>query len=382
MGGAGGVLDDAVGVVAREARRHQGEEHRLAEDQAVRPVEVLQHALGVDGEALHHRSHLDQQVVGEQGRVGQDDPLHRGVGDVALVPQGDVLEAGAEVAAQDPGQAGQAFARDRVALVGHGRAALLPGPERFRRLAHLGALEVADLGGELLDRRAHRRARPQVLGVAVAGHDLGGRHRLQAEGLAHLALHDGVDVGVRADRAGQLADGDAVPCPLEALAVAVGLQRPVGQLDAERGRLGVHAVGAAGHRDVPELDGPGLQCVDQIAAGDDQQVGGLGEGGAEGGVDHVARRQAVVHPVTGGGTDCRLDHVDEGGHVVVGGALALVDRGHEGGVDGGARSRTALASSGGTTPRLDHPSVARTSISSHRASLASSVKRAAIFGSE
>ena len=175
VGGAGRVLDGAVGVVAGEAGRDQGQEDGLAEDQPVGAVEVLQHAVGVDGEAVDDPRHAHEEVVGEQGRVGEDDPLHAGVGDVALVPQGHVLQARPQVAPEHPGQAGQALAGDGVALVGHGRAALLPGPEGFGRLAHLGALEVADLGGHHLDGGAHRGAGPQVLGVAVAGHDLGGR---------------------------------------------------------------------------------------------------------------------------------------------------------------------------------------------------------------
>ena len=56
-----------------------------------------------------------------------------------------------QVAPQDPGQARQPLGRDRVALVGHGRRALLPGLEPLLDLAHLGALEVAQLRGDQLD---------------------------------------------------------------------------------------------------------------------------------------------------------------------------------------------------------------------------------------
>ena len=87
-----------------------------------------------------------------------------------------------EVAAQHAGLAGELLALDRVALVRHGRAALLAGGERLGRLADLGALQVADLGGDELEGRADRRARVQVLGVAVPGDHLGGRDRGQPEG--------------------------------------------------------------------------------------------------------------------------------------------------------------------------------------------------------
>ena len=49
-----------------------------------------------------------------------------------------------------------------------------PGAERLLDLAHLGALEVADLGREALQPGAGERDRLQQLGVAVARDDLGG----------------------------------------------------------------------------------------------------------------------------------------------------------------------------------------------------------------
>ena len=55
-------------------------------------------------------------------------------------------------------------------------------------LAHLGALQVADLERERLDRRADRRARVEQLGVTVAGDHLRGRHRPEPERLAHVGL--------------------------------------------------------------------------------------------------------------------------------------------------------------------------------------------------
>ena len=78
------------------------------------------------------------------------------------------------VAAQHAREAADALARDRVALVRHRRGALLAARERLRRLAHLAALEVADLGREAVERAAEDRERGQQLGVAVAPDDLRG----------------------------------------------------------------------------------------------------------------------------------------------------------------------------------------------------------------
>ena len=55
-----------------------------------------------------------------------------------------------------------------------------PARERLLDLADLGALQVADLGRDRLDRRADRRTGVEVLGVAVPRDDLGRRHRARA----------------------------------------------------------------------------------------------------------------------------------------------------------------------------------------------------------
>ncbi len=75
-----------------------------------------------------------------------------------------------------------------------------------------------------------------------------------------MVLDPGVDVGERPDRPGQLADGHPVAGRPQPLHVAVGLQRPQGELGAEGGRLGVHPVGPAGDRHVDGLERPGLQA--------------------------------------------------------------------------------------------------------------------------
>ena len=60
--------------------------------------------LRVDHHPFHKRQNPPLHVVEQDRRVGQDDPLDRGVRDVALVPQRHVLECGLGVAAEDPGE--------------------------------------------------------------------------------------------------------------------------------------------------------------------------------------------------------------------------------------------------------------------------------------
>jgi hypothetical protein len=67
------------------------------------------------------------------------------------VPEHHVLKTDNSVGAQHAGQPGDALAHDRILLVRHRRRALLAAGERLERLAHLSALEVADLGREAVE---------------------------------------------------------------------------------------------------------------------------------------------------------------------------------------------------------------------------------------
>ncbi len=151
-------LDEAVGVFAGHAGFGEVEQELAGEDEAAGGFEVLQHAGGVDEELGDEVFGLGEQVVGEDGGVGEDDALGGGVGDVALVPEGDVLEGGLGVGADDAGEAGDLFAGDGVALVRHRAGALLLFGEELFGFADLGALEVADLGGDLVERAEQRMA--------------------------------------------------------------------------------------------------------------------------------------------------------------------------------------------------------------------------------
>ena len=145
----------------------------------------------------------------------------------------------------------------------------------------------------------------------------------------------------------------------------------------------MHAVGAAGHGRVHELEGARLEHRHQRPRGVEQQVGGARQRGAQGGVDHVGGGEPVVDPRPLGRADGVLDHVDEGGHVVVGDALAVVDGRHQLGRHlGGPGPHGGGGRRGGSTPTSAQPSTARSSTSSHISKRASSVNSAAISGSE
>ena len=260
--------------------------------------------------------------------VGQHDALGRAVADVALVPEGDVLHAHERVAAQHAGAAGHALAEDRVALVGHGRGPLLALAERLLGLAHLGALQVAHLGGELLDAGADDGDGGEERGVAVALHDLvADGLAADVELLADEVLDAGVDVVVGADGAADLADRGVDGDGAHALEVAADLERPDAELHAEGDRLGVDAVRAPDLHGVAELERAPLEHLaqrDEVAL--EEQAGAL-DLQRQRGVEHVAARHPVVD-VLAGVADVLGDVGEEGDDVVVGRRLDLVDAGH------------------------------------------------------
>src|SRR5581483_6545630 len=181
-GSHGVSLHEPVRVVAAETGLDEGEQDALAEEEVVARLEVAAHTLGSDDEALDEPCEAVAHVVEREEGVGYDDALGRRVGDVALVPQRDVLEADERGPAHDARETADALRHDRVALVGHRRRALLALPERLLHLGHLGARQVADLEGEGVERGGDDGERAQELGMPVALQDLRrGRRRLEAE---------------------------------------------------------------------------------------------------------------------------------------------------------------------------------------------------------
>src|SRR5439155_26316950 len=117
--------------------------------------------------------------------------------------------------------------------------------------------EVADLGREPLERRSDEGEGRQQLRVAVArDHLCGSALVLEPEPLAGDALELRVSSRVRPNRAGELADAQTLERSAEPRGAAVELERPAGELDAERRRLRVDPMGAADDRRVAVLVGP------------------------------------------------------------------------------------------------------------------------------
>src|SRR6185437_15394682 len=96
------------------------EEKLSAEDESAGAFEVLQHALRIDEELFDEVRSFGEQVIGEDGGVGEDDPLGGRMRDVALVPEGHVFVSGLRVGADNAREAADLLAGDGIALVRHG----------------------------------------------------------------------------------------------------------------------------------------------------------------------------------------------------------------------------------------------------------------------
>ena len=139
-----------------------------------------------------------------------------------------------------------------------------------------------------------------------------------------MLLHARVDVGEGADRAGDGAGGDLLARRDEPRAAARELGIGLRQLEAEGGRLGMDAVGAADGGRHLVLEGAALQRGEQRVDVGEQEVGGARELHGEAGVEHVRRGHALVDEAR-----VRADELgemrEEGDDVVLHLALDLVD---------------------------------------------------------
>ena len=236
--------------------------------------------------------------------------------DVALVPEGHVLKGSNGVAAQHPGQTADPLTADRVALVGHGGAALLPLGEVLLHFQHVGALEVANLGGEALQGGAHQGEGLHVVGMAIAGDHLGaGGVGSQPEDLAGDGFHLGIGVGIGAHGAAHLAHGHILLKPFQPDAVPLGFRQPAGHLEPEGDRFAVDGMGAADH--FGALMGPGqfAQGIGQGIEFGAQQGHGTFQLQGHARVQHVAAGHAHMD-VTSGITNVLIHVGEEGDHVV------------------------------------------------------------------
>src|SRR5437762_6659211 len=119
---------------------------------------------------------------------------------VALVPQRDVFERRLAVCANQPREPADLLASNWIALVRHGRRALLTLSERLLDLADFGFLKPTNLERAFLQRCRCNRERRQKLGVTIALNDLRrDRLGLQPEAVADIGFDCRRQMRERAD---------------------------------------------------------------------------------------------------------------------------------------------------------------------------------------
>ena len=373
-------LHEPVGDVPREPALHQREQQSLAEEQPVTRVDVRPHALGAHDQPLDEPCETVERVVEREEGIRQHDPLRGRVGDVALVPESDVLEPDLRVPAQHARQPADPLRDDRVPLVRHRGRSLLPLAERLLDLPHLGPGEVADLDGEPLERRADQSDRRKQLGMPVPLQDLRrARRRLEPQALAGDVLDLRVDRRVLADRARELADAQALERVLDPHAVPLERERPSRELQPERRRLGVDPVRPA-HAERLAM-GLGLldDGTERALQPLEQQRPGFLDRDRQRRVQDIRRGEAEVEPTAVLAE--RLRHgVDERGDVVI--RLALELRDPRGASAVSPRRGSDRRRRRGSTPTAAQPSSAASSTSSILASLASSDQIRVMAGRE
>ena len=114
----------------------------------------------------------------------------------------------------------------------------------------------------------------------------------------HALLEVGRRRRVGPDRARQRADRRLLERPLEPPQVALGLEGEPGELDPERGRLGVDPVGAARAQRVRVLAGLGGELLHEPPRVGQHELADAAKLERQAGVEHVAGGQPVVDPAS------------------------------------------------------------------------------------
>ena len=189
----------------------------------------------------------------------------------------------------------------------------------------------------------------------------------------------GIGGGVGADGARELADAHPLERPSDARAVALERERPAGELEPERGRLGVDAVSTPDRQRVAVLLGARDDGGEGTVEPAEDQRAGI--------ADLQRERRVERRPTTSArsGTSALPRRAPRRRRRRTrrrrGGSRASISATRSG-VGASARSRIASIASRGTTPVSAHPSSAASSTSSQRAIFASSDQIADMAGRE
>ena len=189
------------------------------------------------------------------------------------------------------------------------------------------------------------------MGIAVTLHDLGGV-RVHGQAQTGQGLFPPVrgKGRRRCPRAGDLAHAHALDTGLDALQMALEFGVEAGHLEAEAGGFGMDAVGAAHAEHALVLAGQGFQRSQHLLDVFHDELAGLHEQIAVGGV-HDGRKTYSQMDVAGVGAHLFFQRSEEGDDVVTGGLLDLEDAS----TSMSAFSRMVFTASAGTRPSSAQP---------------------------
>lgn len=109
-----------------------------------------------------------QGVVHENGGVGHYHPFHRGMADIALMPQRLILKGRKGVARAAGGPRPHRFSAEMgLRLWGMAGGAFLAFGEAFLHFMHFGALKMAQFGTQTLYAASGDGKRGKVVSVAI-----------------------------------------------------------------------------------------------------------------------------------------------------------------------------------------------------------------------
>ena len=176
-----------------------------------------------------------------------------------------------------------------------GRAFLALG-EEFLGFEHFGALQVADLGRDALDRRGDDAKGGKEHRMAVARDDLGrDRLGLKAHGPLQHVLQRLGRCWRRCRRRREMAQvATSSRAARRRVLAAVELCIGFGHLQAEGHRLGMNAMGATDADGVLVFEGAALGGSEQGVEIGQQKIGCFGQLDVEAGVEHVRGGHALM----------------------------------------------------------------------------------------
>src|SRR5208283_1302760 len=98
------LLDQTVGLLARNSLLYKGEHDTLGIVESIALIDIRLHSLRIDTEVPQYAGQPVEHIINKDGAVGNYDSFDRGVGYVPFMPEGDIFHRSNSIRADQPGQ--------------------------------------------------------------------------------------------------------------------------------------------------------------------------------------------------------------------------------------------------------------------------------------